>query len=56
MRLSATDHKTASEAAIMLKLTLEYHAHKITMVRYLTMNGRMQSLLFNVLSLSLLFA
>uniref|UniRef100_A0A8D1NB38 Maestro heat like repeat family member 9 n=1 Tax=Sus scrofa TaxID=9823 RepID=A0A8D1NB38_PIG len=32
MRLSATDHKTASEAAIMLKLTLEYHAHKITMV------------------------
>ncbi|XP_049731682.1 maestro heat-like repeat-containing protein family member 9 [Elephas maximus indicus] len=32
MKLSKTNHKTASEAASMLKLTLEYHADKVTMV------------------------
>ncbi|XP_054443574.1 maestro heat-like repeat-containing protein family member 9 [Pteronotus mesoamericanus] len=31
-RLSAPDHGVAKEAATMLKLTLEYHAHKVTMV------------------------
>ncbi|XP_058392962.1 maestro heat-like repeat-containing protein family member 9 [Diceros bicornis minor] len=32
MRLSASDYTTASEAATLLKLTLEYHAHKVTMM------------------------
>ncbi|XP_023594258.1 maestro heat-like repeat-containing protein family member 9, partial [Trichechus manatus latirostris] len=32
MKLSETNYKTASQAACMLKLTLEYHADKVTMV------------------------
>ncbi|XP_037662834.1 maestro heat-like repeat-containing protein family member 9 [Choloepus didactylus] len=32
MKLSASDYTIASEAATMLKLTLEYHADKVTMV------------------------
>ncbi|XP_057413546.1 maestro heat-like repeat-containing protein family member 9 [Balaenoptera acutorostrata] len=32
MRLSAPDQTTASKAATILKLTLEYYAHKVTMV------------------------
>nr|KAF6397348.1 maestro heat like repeat family member 9 [Rousettus aegyptiacus] len=32
MKLSAPDSAIALEAAILLKLTLEYHAHKVTMV------------------------
>ncbi|KAM9244504.1 maestro heat-like repeat-containing protein family member 9 [Dugong dugon] len=32
MKLSETNYKTASQASCMLKLTLEYHADKVTMV------------------------
>ena len=34
MRLAVPDRGMAKEAANMLKLTLEYHAHKVTMVRH----------------------
>lgn len=56
MKLSAPDQTTASEAATILKLTLEYYAHKVTMVRYLTMSRGVQNVFSNGLLLSLLYA
>ena len=53
MKLSVPDQTTASEAAIILKLTLECNAHKVTMVRYFTMSGRVQSTFSNGLFLPL---
>ncbi|XP_058166091.1 maestro heat-like repeat-containing protein family member 9 [Dasypus novemcinctus] len=32
LKVSASDYKTTSEAAVLLKLTLEFHANKVTMV------------------------
>ena len=56
MRLSAPDQTTASKAATILKLTLEYYAHKVTMVRYLTMSRGVQNAFSNGLLLPLLYA
>lgn len=55
MKLSVPDQTTASEAATVLKLTLECNAHKVTMVRYFTMSGRVQSTFSNGLFLPLLY-
>lgn len=38
MTLSSPNYVTALKASTILKLTLEYYAHKVTMVRYLTMS------------------
>lgn len=56
MKLSAPDSAIALEAAILLKLTLEYHAHKVTMVRGVTMSGGARSCFSQVLFLPLLYA
>lgn len=54
MRLSSSNCVTAFEASTMLKMTLEYHAHKVTMVRYLTMSKGTQILFSKVFLLLLL--
>ena len=56
MKLSVPDQSIASEAATILKLTLECNAHKVTMVRYFTMSGGVQSTFSNGLFLTLLYA
>lgn len=51
MKLSVPDQSIASEAATILKLTLECNAHKVTMVRHFTMSGGVQSTFSNGLFL-----
>lgn len=56
MKLSASDSTIAFEAAILLKLTLEYHAPKVTMVRGATMSRGARSFFSTALFLPSLSA
>jgi hypothetical protein len=54
-KLSEPDYTTASEAAAILNLTLEYYAQKVTMVRYWKISGGKYSVFSKMYLLTLLY-